>query len=252
MTTFNQTRLGNSITVLGGIDPTTGQPPVAKTLLLEANLMDLTTQLPIAYLGYGPWVFVVSITTTWPTFGPTDYPTNPLKLRFAMGSGGASHILEIDAVGGAGVQVPTAVCRVDVFWDRLPVNVGPIPRWVIPTSVVVTGTLHRAHIVPHARRSFITPLGGIGAGVAPGGAIPPFAKDWMVYAPQAAPVYGAGGNMAMLTFTGGAIHGITGPQMLAALVTGGRFPVPPGAERWQLIVPAPASDPTVVDFAVGF
>ncbi len=253
MGVFNQTRLGNSMVVNGGLSG--GQPPLERSLLLEANLWDLCTELPIGYLGFGPWVFVVDVTPTWDP-AAAGLQVNPLKLRFSMGSGGASHILEIDAVGGAGVQVPTAVCRVDVFWDRLPTpNIaGAGAPWVIPTSVVVRGTLHRSSIVPHARRSYLANLRDLVTPTTTVGPIPPFAKDFMVYTLQGGGGYAAGSQITMEQSSPIAVvmTTVTGAQLLAAYIAGGRFPVPPGVDSWEFTYVAPTTDILQVDFGVGF
>jgi hypothetical protein len=256
MGTFNQTRLGNQITVPGGI-LANGQPPPNPILLLEANLGELSNaveagDLKLPELGFGPWVFMVDIEPIWgaPAGG---VPVNPLKLRFNMGSGGAAHRLEIDAVGGAALQVPTAVCRVEVFWDRLPTFVGAVPAFEIPTSVIVRGTLHRANIVPNARRSFLLARDAAAAATT-NGLIPPYAFDWMIYAQGASSVYAAASSN-IFACSSPAITIIsltTGPQMAAALATGARFPIPPMVDFWQVTYAAPANFVTLIDFGVGF
>jgi hypothetical protein len=175
-----------------------------------------------------------------------------------MGSGGTNHLLEFDAVGGAAVQVPTSVVRVEVFWDRLPLTTGlPAGHFQIPDSVVVRGTLQRANVVPNARRSFLCNLQ---AAVAPGvvttqGRIPSYSYDFMVYSPQGGALYANLSDVQMQGPIGLAtIHEVTAAQLLAALQAGYRFPVPPLAESWEVNIDtaAPAVDVVVIDFGVGF
>ncbi len=262
MGTFHQTNLGNQIVMGGGL--VGGQPPVDSVLLIETNLHDLSMavesgQLKLPELSTsGSWVFVVDEIPTFPTIGGADVAINPLKLRFTMGSGGTHHVMEIDAIGGAVIQVPTAVCRVEVFWDRLPPllnGAGALP-WVIPTQVVVRGTFQRANAVPNARRSFYI---GRDAALGPGqyferGRIPQFAYDWMIYAPQVSSIYtGVTSNAQMQAGAGfGTVHEVTGGQLLAALITGARFPVPPGADQWEVNIDLPQGDIVQIDFGVGF
>lgn len=262
-----QTRLGNQITVAGGL--VNGQPPVNVNLLLEANLGELARQLdrrtapqgftPEELGSAGPWVFMVDITPTWPVVPPANFAVNPLKLRISMGSGGTNHQLEFDAVGGAVVQVPTSVLRVEVFWDRLPQTTGMIGNYFrIPDSVIVRGTIQRANVVPNARRSFLCNLQ---TGVAPGvfvvsqGPIPPYSYDWMVYSVQAGAMYANLSNAQMQGPLGqSTIHEIFAAQLLAAVQAGYRFPVPPLAENWEINIDraAVAVDTVTIDFGVGF
>ena len=256
MGTFQQTRLGNQIVMPGGL--VGGQPPVNPILLIEANLEELSRavangELALPDLGFGPWVFMVDIVPTWaPPAG--GWAVNPLKLRFTMGSGGTHHLLEVDAVGGAAVQVPTATVRVEVFWDRLPQTLGVgLPPFEIPSSVIVRGTLHRANVVPNARRSFLLGRNAAGA-VATNGLIPPYSYDWMIYSIGASTLYIAA-SANILACSSPAVNIITlttGPQMLAAVATGARFPVPPMVDFWQMADGGPAVTVGLIDFGVGF
>lgn len=256
MGTFHQTRLGNQIVMPGTL--INGQPPTDSILLMEANLGDLSKavdagELKLTDLGFGPWVFMVDISPTWPAPAGGAVPVNPLKLRFNMGSGGTSHRLEIDAVGGAALQVPTAVCRVEVFWDRLPASIGAVAAYQIPDSVIVRGTLHRANIVPNARRSFLLARDAVGASTT-NGLIPPYAFDWMIYSQLGSPVYlAASSNIFACSSPAITIISLTtGPQMLAAVATGARFPIPPMVDFWQVTYAAPANFVALLDFGVGF
>lgn len=256
MGTFTETRLGNQVVMPGGI-MANGQPPTDQLLLIEANLGELSRaveqgDLAMTDLGFGSWVFMVDITPTWaPPAG--GWAVNPLKLRFMMGSGGTHHTLEIDAVGGAALQVPTAVCRVEIFWDRLPATLGQLAPFEIPASVIVRGTFHRANIVPNARRSFLLARNAAGA-AATNGLIPPYSYDWMVYAIGASTHYIAA-SANILACSSPAVNIITlttGPQMAAALATGARFPIPPMVDFWQMADGGPAVIVGLIDFGVGF
>ncbi len=247
-----QTRLGRELLFLGGL--VNGQPPTTVETLLEVNLGELSKQLSPNELGSaGSWVFMVDIEPRWAPPPGGTFPVNPLKLRFSMGSGGTRHILEIDAVGGAALQIPTATCRVDVFWDRLPDTIGALPAFEIPASVVVRGTIQRANIVPNARRSILLARSAA-APATTNGLIPPYSYDWMVYSLQTSNVYAAASSN-VFSCSSPAITNITlltGPQMLAALVTGARFPVPPMADLWQIVHGVAANTVVLVDFGVGF
>lgn len=262
-----QTRLGNQLRVAGGF--VNGQPPTDPQLLLEANLGELSRQLDrrTAPGGYTPeelgeagsWVFMVDISTTWPAIPPANFAVNPLKLRIMMGSGGTNHTLEFDAVGGATVQVPTSVVRVEVFWDRLPTVLdgagNPVDYFRIPSEVIVRGTLQRANVVPNARRSFLCNLRAAGVGFqTTRGSIPPYSYDWMVYGPQAAAIYAGLSDVQMQGPIGlSTVHEMTAVQMLAALTAGYRFPVPPVAESWEVNIDLAVGglDITIIDFGVG-
>jgi len=282
---FTQTRLGNSVIFPGGtLVQADGSNQVLSTtrLLLEVNLAELARHLSPQELGSaGSWVFLVETTIEdrdWPPFPPL--PTGsirvcPLKLRFTMGSGGAVHQLECDAHPHAAIQIPTATCRVELFWDPLPPILFPGPPppaiplvYQIPDQVRVQATIQRANVIPIAHRSMLLTLdqtAGVGFSF---GKVPRFARDFQLVSfdtsilgvPQGGNVYLAGwipvgsqfdfftGDVAAATF----LATWSGPQLLTALVNGVRLPVPAMAENWEFAYRAPALNVIVADFGVAF
>lgn len=257
---FTQTRLGNRITVDGGVtlDETTGtfQPPTSRTLLLEASLKELCRELSPQELGTsGPWVFLVESSVAdndWPV--PSGPFVVPLKIAFSMGSGGAVHELECDAFPHAAIQVPTATCRVEVFWDRLPPCSLGGPNWTIPNHVTVKGTLQRANVKPIAHRSFLLPAEGLPVVTIFGLAVPRFARTVNIYSWfQGGSPFAAAAVLEFFTgVPGSPVSSYTGPQLLTAMVTGARFPVPAMVNNWVYTYGGGLVSPVFLDFGLEF
>jgi hypothetical protein len=123
----------------------------------------------------------------------------------------------------------------------------------VPTSVIVRGTIQRASIVPNARRSFIMGRDAVLL-VQTQGRIPPYAFDYMVYSTHASSAYAAGSSLILRqsAATVTTIVDTIGPELLAALATGARFPVPAMVDAWEFNNAAPANQVVILDFGVGF
>lgn len=282
---FTQTRLGNSVIFPGGTlvqaDGSNQVQPNTR-LLIEVNLAELSRHLSPQELGAsGPWVFLVETTvedTDWPPFPPL--PTGvvrvcPLKLRFTLGSGGAVHQLECDAHPHAAIQIPTATCRVELFWDPLPPILlpgappPPLPLvYQIPNQVRVQATIQRANVVPTAHRSMLLTLDQTAGFTWVWGRVPRFARDFQVLCfdtsiagvPQGGNLFLAGwppvgtsfdfftSDAAAATF----LATWSGPQLLTALTNGVRLPIPAMADNWELGYRGPVLNVIVLDFGVGF
>ncbi|MDD5544385.1 MAG: hypothetical protein PHX83_14545 [Acidobacteriia bacterium] len=252
------TNLGKLVTVVGG-QTADFQPPRTRTLLLDADLTQLDE---CRAFEAGSWVMMVDgVPVDWPVGGGNQY-VDPLIAQVSIGTGGAAHELELDAVPGFAIQLPGICARAELVWDRLPTQTGvaPINRWIIPQNVRVRGTLHRGTVFPLGHRSYtmnrdmtiVPPFL-----VATEGPVPPYARSVMVYGDDrvplgpAVPPYDA---TTLFTLHPGTpsvtpLARFNGAQLLTLKGLGARIPITGQMVRWAFASTATV-ERVVVDFEI--
>lgn len=260
MTDSRLTSQGKILDIDGGL--VAGVPPQTATTLLD---VDLSVLDKCRLFEAGSWVMSVETEVLeWP--GPAVGPqrTCPLVARVSFGAGGASHQIELDALPGFVIQLPSITARCDLAWSLLPSqeNVPAFNQWVIPNRVRVRGIVYRGVARPYGHRSFLArrnPGAGVLA-IHTIGNIPKFSRSCMVYggldntAPPILP-YDAATVFQLLSDAtlGNVVTDFTGPQLQTLKSWGSRIPITSQATQWALETPAgPATPlfPVIVDFEI--
>jgi hypothetical protein len=251
------TRFGRSVDLPGALAGVTPNIDTVKrrVLLVEGNLNELW---PDKWADAGSWVLTVSSSILEPAVAGAHAEITPLVCYITIGSGGATHKVQVDAWPGFSLSLPAAVVRAEVDWDSLPrANVIAPNIWAVPQRVRINATIQRSNVAASARRSFLLAR-DLAAGQITRGVIPPFAKSWMVWAPPFAPlhqVYANAASFAALWETddlvGGRLTvGNTNAELTGNRAAGRELPVTGASTRWSVWVAAAESQVARIDFRV--
>ncbi len=253
------TNQGRIVDVVGGL--INGRPPQTRELLLDVDLAQLD---PCRTFEFGSWAMAVETEVLqWPSPAVGPSRVCPLVARVSLGSGGAQHTLELDALPGFVIQLPGYTARCELVWDDLPSQaaVPAFNQWVLPDLVRVRATVFRGQVKPLGHRSFLNRRSvevGVVA-IVTDGRIPKLARSCMVYGLDTTPVpvlpYDAVTAFSLVTQAtmGGTVQNFTGAQLQALKSFGARIPITSQMTDWSLTTPAGVGVPlfpVIVDFEI--
>lgn len=155
---------------------------------------------------------------------PPAYDMTGLLLELRVVTGGAEHMLELDAGRSSSIHIAAEYLAARLRWTGDE-----------PLDARLTWQVARGYCETTASRTFVAP----GYETVYTGAVPPFARDWSLYSGEYDVTANAErvGALGWLAGEDARIHAVQSDEMLAA-IGGAPRRVPPGALAWEWFVGA--------------